>query len=364
MRAAYSGLSTRRAPCYRQILVKTAGRDATDLVELERRIETVPEGGKRHLDALLPDLIRATRGERAILYSLTPEPSSVRVDAVATSGIPARRFRDLFDALLARPPTGWAAYDPFRPAPKDRNRAVVVMEQIGREKLEAMPLYQEVITPVGLGRDHQLRLLLCEGGTLLGCLGIFRSEPFGEDERAVLRKLTPALLRRLRLENQLAAAHLSTAALGPALDAIPGAAFVVDDRGRVHHVNAAARAMLERDAGAAHEEIAETLAGRSEPSFEVSRLDVRGAAAHYLLVRRPRASEPTDRLDAMARRYGLTQRQEEVLALLIRGATNKTIAAVLGCTVHTAKTHVKHLLERTGADSRSALVAQFWAPGQ
>lgn len=42
----------------------------------------------------------------------------------------------------------------------------------------------------------------------------------------------------------------------------------------------------------------------------------------------------------------LTQREMEVLQLLIKGLSNKRIGELLGCTEHTAKFHVKNILEK------------------
>jgi len=53
----------------------------------------------------------------------------------------------------------------------------------------------------------------------------------------------------------------------------------------------------------------------------------------------------------------LTPRQTEVLKLLMRGLRNRTIAATLGCTLLTAKAHVKAVLEKLHVCSRAEAVA-------
>jgi non-specific serine/threonine protein kinase len=55
----------------------------------------------------------------------------------------------------------------------------------------------------------------------------------------------------------------------------------------------------------------------------------------------------------------LTARQEEVAALVARGLTNKEIAHRLGISRFTAETHVRNILERLGAASRSEIAT--WA---
>jgi DNA-binding CsgD family transcriptional regulator len=53
----------------------------------------------------------------------------------------------------------------------------------------------------------------------------------------------------------------------------------------------------------------------------------------------------------------LTVRELEVLALLAEGATNKVIARRLGISVHTAKFHVRSLLDKLDAVGRTDAVA-------
>ncbi len=53
----------------------------------------------------------------------------------------------------------------------------------------------------------------------------------------------------------------------------------------------------------------------------------------------------------------LTPRELEVLRLLARGASNKTIADTLVISLHTTKTHVAHILDKLGAASRSEAAA-------
>ena len=53
----------------------------------------------------------------------------------------------------------------------------------------------------------------------------------------------------------------------------------------------------------------------------------------------------------------LTPREHEVLSLLAEGASNKTIARRLGISVHTAKFHVRQLLDKLDATGRTDAVA-------
>lgn len=54
----------------------------------------------------------------------------------------------------------------------------------------------------------------------------------------------------------------------------------------------------------------------------------------------------------------LTPREIQVLRLLTTGAGNDEIADRLGVSLNTVKTHIKHLLEKTGFTSRTQLAIQ------
>ena len=60
----------------------------------------------------------------------------------------------------------------------------------------------------------------------------------------------------------------------------------------------------------------------------------------------------------LAKSTELTPREIEVLRLLTTGAGNEEIAEKLHISQNTVKTHIKHLLEKTGFSSRTQLAIQ------
>jgi DNA-binding CsgD family transcriptional regulator len=64
-------------------------------------------------------------------------------------------------------------------------------------------------------------------------------------------------------------------------------------------------------------------------------------------------------VDRAARRFALTRRQREVARLLMRGASNKEIAAELGCAERTVELHVTALMRKTGTANRTQLAAML-----
>lgn len=65
-----------------------------------------------------------------------------------------------------------------------------------------------------------------------------------------------------------------------------------------------------------------------------------------------------DHLNLFAERYALSQREREVLALLVKGAKNAEIAHHLKVAETTAIFHVKRLLAKTDSRNRTELVAK------
>lgn len=60
---------------------------------------------------------------------------------------------------------------------------------------------------------------------------------------------------------------------------------------------------------------------------------------------------------------GLTARESEILALVAKGLSNGEIAAQLHLSPATVKTHLAHLLSKTGARDRSQIVAYAYRQG-
>ena len=132
-----------------------------------------------------------------------------------------------------------------------------------------------------------------------------------------------------------------------------------DDDWVFRALQAGARGFLTKDAGA--EEIRAAIravaSGQAQldPSVQRRLLDALAGGARIGVPPQPVAGPPDD---------GLTARETEVLAEISAGRSNAEIAARLVVSEATVKTHVNHLLSKTGCRDRAALVGYAYRTGR
>ena len=323
-----------------------------DVVASLQRFDDSAPGCLRWLGAELQQLLGA---EKSLAFTLTAGEATVSLDSLVAPGVRHEDFQRDFSALTARHPRGWAAYDAFRPEPEQRNRALSVYRFLGRERLESLPAYQ-VMTRHGFGRRDQLRVLVCEGATLLAWIGVLRPSPFTPRDVSVLQRLVPHVRRRLLLERRIAEAGFYRSAMEAALEALPRPAFLLRARGEIVTANAPGRLALERWKTGPMPCLL-----RGDERFERTRLRAVGYPEHVLVVQRAKAGPPTaEQAQRASAEWEVTPRQAEVLSWVLQGATNREIAGALGCAVHTVELHVSALLEASGTATRAELVSRAW----
>jgi DNA-binding CsgD family transcriptional regulator len=313
-----------------------AWRGVRDVI---RALRTIVEGGPPALETVLPALRELVRADAALGLALAP--SGDRIGSVTASGDAAlvADAQPVLEAMLRPPPRVPGA--PPAPWPDPRERNVVLQ---GR----------------GPGAADGLRVLVCDGGAPAAALAIMRRTPFEPHHRRALQRIVPALAHRLAVERLLERAPVVAAALTATLEAVRGPAFLLRERGHLVQANAAARALLARDPHGVAVDLRAAAAGRGDPRFSVTRLEVPNAPDHFLAVLRPAPGTPTPRAAAAAVRWRLTPRQREVLGQLAAGKGNKDIAARLGLAERTVELHVTALLEKMACEHRAQLVARFW----
>jgi DNA-binding CsgD family transcriptional regulator len=326
-------------------------------------LEVLVDGATPALQAMGPRLrdLLGTHTFCAYGLSQTETPDEGLAVTFSTSvGANGVRIERVFPRWVGAQPAGWGAYNPSRPEPKQRNVALT-LRQLGITPLRPVPVVRDFFPAAGIAGWDQLRILLCDGPALLAWVGGFQPEPFTARQRRLLRRVSPALRRRLVLEQHLASSALRIAALDAALDAIGMPAFVVSASGSVRFANAAGKSLVDGDRRSVLAGLRDAVRTprAATTDYRVTPLRACGAAAHFLVLRGGDAAV-ISRVASATSRWGLTPRQHEVLVLLARGLPNKTIAATLRCAERTVEQHVGAILMRAQVESRAQLVAQLW----
>ncbi len=323
-------------------------------------LSVVRPDGSPPLGAAIPRLRQLADVESLVCLTPVQSTSGWALDGFHADNLPnASRFRTLLASYLTRAQQSIGWFNPVTPQPEQRNVLVDIGEEVPASELEASALYTQVLQPLHLHRHHIVRSLLCDGDTLLAWLGAFHPTPFEPAQLALLAAALPALQRRLVIERQIESAPIVNAALVAVLEQIAGPAFIVSSDGRIHDVNAAGRAMLETRRQELSMTILAALAGDTPPMpVEMIPLSSHGVHGHWLAVIRTRTPDhrATSAIARTAARLKLTRRQREVLARVVVGESNATIAAALEISERAVEQHITALFDRAAVDSRAALV--------
>ena len=333
--------------------------DSARIQQLKTELRTIVDGAPSALDMLVPSLRDLLRTERVLAYVLAPRGEGLRLAQAVSSGLPDDAV-SIFDEWLRDKTVGWGIFNPTRPEPEQRN-TVLRFGPAGHEHgLESTPIMRELLPRLGLGDCDRIRTLICDGPTLLAWVGAFQSTPFDERQIAILEDLIPAIQRRLKIEHLMATADICQAVTHAMFDAIGSAAFVVGEGGELHHANVAGHQMLERDA-AVRQSLLTAIRGEA-PEFEATKVTSVGNPSRFIVTHRASVDVRAEaRAAASSMRWSLTRRQREVLALLVRGMSNRTIAATLGMAEKTVEVHLTAMFEKAQVVSRAALVAKVWS---
>lgn len=206
---------------------------------------------------------------------------------------------------------------------------------------------------------------------------------FNSDEYELMGLLSPHVRRATVISGLLKHQAVELAGLSEVMNQLSTAILIVDAKGRLLETNPAAEALLAREgakllsdgrlalaSGAADggtlERAISQCNGRAElvPLEDPSRASRLTAAVMPIDAGRTRFAvlvhTPAPLLPAMgrplAKAFGFTPREVAVLMLLLEGKTIGDIAAILGVSLATVRTHVGRLLEKTGTERQADLV--------
>jgi DNA-binding CsgD family transcriptional regulator len=357
-------------------------QDEQALTELRQELSVLRTDPSEGHDRILDALSRLLGLEQSSIYDLEQGNQDLRIGLFNGRGFQLNNDHieaGINEALGGAEPQ-WGIYNAARPEPEQRDRTVAIAswrvlvealrEQAEQRKLglgparalsvlRSMERMQSILQRAGAA-SAQLRVLACQDESLLAWVGGFREEPFTDREVRLLDALVPALQRRFSLERLLERGPLWESAVEVTLEAVPRVAFITDEAGRVLHANSAGRAVHDAHPSETRAALREALAAPEESSgYRRSAIQAAGRAPIYLLVQLARGGLD-GQVAVAARRWGLTARQTEVLALLVSGEANKTISAKLLCAERTTELHVTTILRKAQVDSRAALLAKFF----
>jgi len=317
------------------------------------RIEAVPLAPTDHPGSPpLVDSLAELFGSRRF-FSNRPAKDAAGTWHIGPNHSTDEAFAAAYDDLISRAPAPFL-YDPLHPEGAARNDVRLLRDLHTHGPDETCP-YEDVWPKLGVAGWDQIRVLVCDGPTLLAWVGGFRAEAYTDRDRALFSSFVPPLQRGLALQRRLQDAQLATAGLEAALEALGTPAFVAYASGEVVHASASGRELLERHPSDTRAALRHAIARRTSASF-TARLAAPGAPDCYLVILRDHDGTLESRLAEASRRWRLTARECEVLRAVVDGDAGKEIALKLR--MH--ERHVTHLLKKARCDSRSRLIARFW----
>lgn len=324
--------------------------------------------------------VRCLAQQLAPLEPGVAEPDELVPATLQAAPLTARRHRPSLAASIGCGNSGIAAW--IRATSAGRRGAANKFADLARRRRPAAVLgdsfrLREVYRPRGWGSE--LRATFRAADATWGSVMLLRERgrpDFTASDAAFLASISRHLAYGLR--RALLAPH----AVAEAGESAPGL-VVLDTHDEPEQVTpAAARwlAELDADAGgppavlpAALLAIAartRQLAARPEAATQPACAHVRARSGTWLalhgsllgdrvaIVVQP--ASPTQLAPLIAAAYGLTPREREIAALLLRGLTNDDIARRLWLSPHTVQDHAKAVYEKTGARDRLDLVARVF----
>jgi DNA-binding CsgD family transcriptional regulator len=255
-------------------------------------------------------------------------------------------------------------------------------------KLEQALRYRELVGPLGYG--YELRGTFTTGIRLWGGLALWREKgrpDFAAREVAFMRKLAPHLavgLRAATLQQELHDDQVGDDAAG---------ILLLDAWGTVVQHNAAAESRLREigDLGWRWQEgeglpapiwtvlgaLKSSLRPETDGALNSSPyLRVRARSGRWLTLQASRTEPiharpaesvviiapagPKEVLRLRTMGYGLSPREQEVVDLVVRGASTRQISRALYISEYTVKDHLKNIFGKVGVRGRRALVKQLY----
>jgi len=333
------------------------------------------------LPSLLEKLRAACGASAAALIAFADEPGLSRVAAT-------------FPEAVAEYQRHWDAHNPLHPLrrrgdPVPPGGVATDAMLMPRGELTRTAYFNEFLLPFELSNLMVVKLAAGPGRDVT--LNLFRGERqggFDPTHLALAGRLGPHLQQATRIADRLAWAGLKAEGTDAALDRLVNGAVLLDRRGTVLHVNAAAERMLalgdglrltkgrlEAELSGEHAALGQLIAraatGQGDAcatgGITVSRPSGRRAwalivaplrlEAIWLAPQRPAAvvsitdpeSTPTPAAPRLAELYGFTAREAAVALGIAGGAELRDVADQLGLTALSARQYLSRAMHKSGA---------------
>lgn len=295
------------------------------------------------------------------------------------------RLQDLPDRfpILAQNEYGVDDVNKFSDLARSRAKASTMSVATGGHP-ERSPRFRDLLTPAGLGPE--LRSAFVADGSTWGALIMVRraGQPEFQEQDVELLSRASALFARAVRRGLVAEASGATAV---ELEA-PGL-VELDSGGHPVRVSSSAEPLLAELSGTTPEagllspalqSVASatrtaTAAGRRADGTGLPSSTVRTASGSWLVLHGAvmngggssdevavfiQRAHPTLVAPLLLKAYGLTQREQEVTQLVLRGATTAQAAQRLAISPHTVNDHLKAIFDKTGARTRGELSARLF----
>jgi DNA-binding CsgD family transcriptional regulator len=217
--------------------------------------------------------------------------------------------------------------------------------------------------------------------------------PFDDNDGAKLQRLIPHVQRALEIRDRLEASEIRASTLSSVVEQSRMGIIILDEKGRILEAVGSAEQLLKAQLGirraSDHTLWLREPAGSQLREWILTSLPPKGISGGHLTVPRngglqslrivvapmplvptlwtvadPRwlifVFDPEKRVMPVAavisRDLGISTREAEIAVLLSSGYELSKVATKLGISVHTIRTHLKHIFEKTGSHSQSDLV--------
>jgi len=296
----------------------------------------------------------------------TSDPATLLITGSVGDGLPSDRATRLFEIEYLEPD-----YSKLTELAVGTSNVAVMGEETGHCPDKSVRM-REVFLPMGY--THELRCALLLGSCCWGYLHLFRTgdrEDFSRAEADTIRALSVDIALGLRLS-------VLRGAPADASPHAPGLILLSSDGKTVDSMNEAARRWIDELEGEKSEPLPHSICavaqraraapGEGAASSARARLQTRGG--RWLTVHGTQLggrvavvmerAQPHEVAPIILRAYELSPREEGVVQLLLHGKSNEEIAAELALSVDTVKDHMKSILRKVGAASRSEVTAKIF----